>query len=359
MKKNVAVIGCGNISDIYLSNMTNLFDNVNVYAVCDLDELKACEKAEKYNTKMMSFDEILSDKNIDIVLNLTTPFSHYDICKKTILAKKNIYVEKPLSISYSEGKELVDLAEQNNVLIGCAPDTFMGAGIHTARKIIDDGLIGEIMGATAFMVCPGHESWHPSPEFYYKVGGGPLFDMGPYYITALINLIGSVKSVAGMANCLRKQRKITSQPKYGEIIDVEVATHVNALMKFKNGAIGNMITSFDVYGSKLPKIEIYGTKGSVIVPDPNTFGGEVLLRQNFDNEFQTYPLINRFSDNSRGLGVSDMAECLISGSRENCANGALALHVLEIMEKILLSSEFKKEIELETTCNRPRISPVL
>ncbi len=359
MKKNVAVVGCGNISDIYLSNMTGVFDNVNVYAVCDLDELKAREKAEKYNTKVMSFDEILSDKNIDIVLNLTTPFSHYDICKKTILAKKNIYVEKPLSISYSEGKELVDLAQQNDVLIGCAPDTFMGAGIHTARKIIDDGLIGEIAGATAFMVCPGHENWHPSPEFYYKVGGGPLFDMGPYYITALIYLIGSVKSVAGMGNCLRKQRKITSQPKYGEIIDVEVATHVNALMKFKNDAVGNMITSFDVYGSKLPKIEIHGTKGSVIVPDPNTFGGEVLLRQNFDNEFQTYPLINRFSDNSRGLGVSDMAECLISGSRENCANGALALHVLEIMEKILLSSEFKKEIELETTCNRPRISPVL
>ena len=237
MKKNVAVVGCGNISDIYLSNMTGVFDNVNVYAVCDLDELKSREKAEKYNTKVMSFDEILSDKNIDIVLNLTTPFSHYDICKKTILAKKNIYVEKPLSISYSEGKELVDLAQQNDVLIGCAPDTFMGAGIHTARKIIDDGLIGEIMGATAFMVCPGHESCHPSPEFYYKVGGGPLFDMGPYYITALINLIGSVKSVAGMANCLRKQRKITSQPKYGEIIDAEVATHVNALMKFKNGAI--------------------------------------------------------------------------------------------------------------------------
>lgn len=359
MKKNVAVIGCGNISDIYLSNLTNLFDNVNVYAVCDLDEHKVREKAEKYNTRIMSFDEILSDKDIDIVLNLTTPFSHYDICKKTILAKKNIYVEKPLSVKYSEGKELVELAQQNNVLIGCAPDTFMGAGIHTARKIIDDGLIGEIIGATAFMVCPGHESWHPSPEFYYKAGGGPLFDMGPYYITALINMLGSVKSVAGMASCLRKQRKITSKPKYGEMIDVEVDTHVNALLRFENGAIGNMITSFDVYGSVLPKIEIYGTKGSIVVPDPNTFGGDVLLKQSFDNEFHSYPLINRFSENSRGLGVSDMAQCLINNSSENCANGILALHVLEIMEKILLSSELKQEIELETTCNRPKISTVL
>lgn len=359
MKKNVAVVGCGNISDIYLSNMTKVFDNLNVYAVCDLDEYKAAEKAEKYDTKVMAFDEILSDENVDIVLNLTTPFSHYEVCKKVILAKKNIYVEKPLSVTYSEGKELIKLANRNNVLIGCAPDTFMGAGIHTARKIIDDGLIGEIVGATAFMVCSGHESWHPSPEFYYKVGGGPLFDMGPYYITALVNLIGSVASVAGMTNCLRKQRKITSKPKYGEIIDVEVETHVNALLKFKNGAIGNVITSFDVFGSKLPRIEIYGTKGSVLVPDPNHFDGEVLLKQNFDKEFHTYPLINRFSGNCRGLGVSDMAECLLDGSGENCANGLLALHVLEIMEKILLSSELKKEIELETTCNRPRISPLL
>ncbi len=359
MKKNIAIVGCGNISEIYLSNLTNVFDNVNVYAVCDLDDSKVMEKAKKYNAKKMSFEEILSDKNIDIVLNLTTPFSHYDICKKTILAKKNIYVEKPLSLTYSEGKELVELAQQNHVLIGCAPDTFMGAGIHTARKIIDDGLIGEIVGATAFMVCPGHESWHPAPEFYYKVGGGPLFDMGPYYLTALINLIGCVKSVAGMSNCLRKQRTITSEPKYGEVMDVEVSTHVNALLRFENNAVGNLITSFDVYGSKLPRIEIYGTKGSVIVPDPNEFGGEVLLKQVFDNDFHTYPLLNRFSVNSRGLGVSDMAECLINGSQDNCANGLLALHVLEIMEKILLSSDLKKELELETICKRPGISPVL
>ena len=359
MKKNVAVVGCGNISGIYLSNLTNVFENVCVYAVCDLDAEKATEKSQEYNAKIMDFDEILNDENIDIVLNLTTPFSHYPICKKVIEAGKSIYVEKPLSITYEEGKELVSLAEKHNVLLGCAPDTFMGAGIHTARKAIDDGLIGDIIGASAFMICPGHELWHPAPEFYYKRGGGPLFDMGPYYITALINLIGPVKSVMGMSSCKRKQRTITSKPKYGQVMDVEVDTHVNGLLKFENGAIGNIIMSFDVYGSKLPRIEIYGTKGSLIVPDPNYFGGEVLLKQSFDKEFHACPLINRYSENSRGLGVSDMAYCLMNNSTNNSANGKLALHVLEIMEKILESSDSHREIELNSSCERPAISQIL
>ena len=179
---------------------------MRVYAVCDLDAEKATEKSKQYNVKRMDFNEILQDEKVDIVLNITTPFSHYDICKKCIEAGKNVYVEKPLSLTYEEGAALVTLARKNHVLLGCAPDTFMGAGIHTARKIIDDGCIGEIIGAAAFMVCPGHESWHPSPEFYYKRGGGPLFDMGPYYLTALVNLVGPVKSVMGMTNCKRKQR---------------------------------------------------------------------------------------------------------------------------------------------------------
>lgn len=359
MIKNVAVIGCGNISDIYLTNLTNTFDNVCVYTVCDLDESKANEKADKYNTKVMTLDEILQDDKIDIVLNITTPFHHYEVCKKALEQKKSVYVEKPLSITYKEGAELVELAKKNKVLLGCAPDTFMGAGIHTARKIIDDGLIGEIIGASAFMVCPGHENWHPSPEFYYKRGGGPLFDMGPYYLTALINLVGPVKRVMGMTNCMRQQRLITSKPKHGQIVDVEVATHINGLLRFSNGAIGNIIMSFDVYGSTLPRIEIYGTKGTLIVPDPNTFGGEILLKQNFDKEFHTYPLINRFSENSRGIGISDMAYCLISNSSENCASGNLALHVLEIMEKIQESNDIHKEIDLLSFCERPKISPVI
>ncbi|MBQ4086930.1 MAG: Gfo/Idh/MocA family oxidoreductase [Clostridia bacterium] len=357
--KNVAIVGCGNISEIYLKNLTETFQNVCVYAVCDLDEAKVQEKSEKYGAKIMTLEEILKDDAVDIVLNITTPAYHFAICKQGIEVKKSVYVEKPLSLTVAEGKELVELAEKNGVLLGCAPDTFMGAGIHTARKIIDDGLIGDMIGATAFMVCPGHESWHPAPEFYYQTGGGPLFDMGPYYITALINLLGAVKFVYGMANCVRKQRMITSQPQKGKMMDVEVATHVNGLLQFENGAVGNLMMSFDVYGSQLPRIEVYGTKGSVIVPDPNTFGGDVLLKQSFDKEFHTVPLINRYSANSRGLGVSDMAYCMENDSKENCASGTLALHVLEIMENILKSSKVKKELELTTTCVRPGISPIV
>ena len=352
--KNVAIVGCGNISEIYLTNLTNMFDNVCVYAVCDLDASRAQEKAEKYNTKIMTLDEILSDENVDIVLNITTPPTHYSLCKQIILAKKSVYVEKPLSLTFEQGKELVKLAKENNVLLGCAPDTFMGAGVSTARKLIADGLIGDIIGATAFMVCPGHESWHPGPEFYYQVGGGPMFDMGPYYLTALISLLGPAKSVSGMVNCVRKKRLITSQPKAGTWMDVEVPTHVNGLLRFENGAIGNIITSFDVYASDLPRIEIYGTKGSIYVPDPNCFDGEVKLKQYFDDSFKVFPLLTPYSKNSRGMGVSDMAYCLENGLSENCASGNLALHVLEIMEKIHTSNDQHQELELESTCQKPR-----
>ena len=302
---------------------------------------------------------MLQDPEVDIMLNITQPMYHYELCKQMLEAKKNVYVEKPLSLTYAEGKELVELAEKNGVLLGCAPDTFMGAGIHTARKIIDEGFIGDIIGATAFMTTAGHESWHPDPEFYYQIGGGPLFDMGPYYITAFLNLLGPVESVMGMSNCIRKQRMITSEPKNGQMIDVEVDTHINGLLRFQNGAVGNLMMTFDVYGSHLPRIEVYGTKGSMIVPDPNTFGGEVLIKQSFDTEFHAFPLLNKYSANSRGLGLSDMAYCLEHGTKNNCASGKQALHVLEIMENILKSNAEHKELSIESSYTRPDYSPVV
>lgn len=348
-KMNVAVVGCGNISDIYLKNLTENQEDVTVYAVCDLDAQKAQAAKEKYKIeKILTFDEILQDRDIDIVLNLTTPHLHYELCKKVITANKHVYVEKPLSLHYEEGKELLELAEKHNVFIGCAPDTFMGAGIQTAKKIKEDNLLGELVGASAFMVCAGHESWHPNPAFYYQKGGGPMFDMGPYYLTALVHLLGSVRSVSGMANCIRTQRKITSKEQYGNIIDVEVPTHVNGLLRFENGAVGNIITSFDVYGSVLPRIEIYGTKGSMIVPDPNGFGGEVLIKQYFDTEFQSYPLISPLSVNSRGIGVIDMAKRIKNGETFCTANGKTALHVLEIMEGFHKSNDTGKEWSMES-----------
>ena len=247
-KVNVAVVGCGNISGIYLENLTKRFHNVQVYAVSDLIAENAKTKSELYGiAKILTFEEIIADPNVEIVLNLTTPPTHYSLCRRALEAGKHVYVEKPLSLTYAEGKALVSLAEERGLLLGCAPDTFLGAGQQTCRRIIEEGLLGDIIGATAFMVCHGHESWHPGPEFYYKKGGGPMFDMGPYYLTALVNMMGPVEWVSGMTAISVPTRTITSQPKYGQVIDVEVPTHVNGLLRFANGAIGNIITSFDVW----------------------------------------------------------------------------------------------------------------
>lgn len=331
MKKiNVGVIGCGKISGIYFTNLAKTFDNTNVYACADLIEETAKKAAEEWNLKVMSVDEMLACDDIQIILNITTPQSHYSICKLALEAGKHVYVEKPLSLSIEEGTELVALAKEKGLLLGCAPDTFMGAAIQTCRKIIDDGFIGTPIGATAFMLCRGHESWHPAPEFYYKKGGGPMFDMGPYYLTAMINLLGGVREVFGMNAISFPTRTITSEALNGTIIDVEVPTHVAGIMRFDNGAIGTIITSFDVTASKLPKIEIYGSKGTLVVPDPNCFGEEIFLATR-DGEFKSMPFTHIYAENSRGLGVADMAQCIIDGATDNKASGELANHVLEIM----------------------------
>ena len=361
MKKlNVAIVGCGNISSIYLENLTGRFQNVDVYAVSDLVEEKAKSQAEKYGVeRIMSFDEILADPNVDIILNITTPQTHYSLCKAALLAGKHVYVEKPLSLKFQEGLELVELAKEKNLLIGCAPDTFLGAGIQTCRRIIDMGIIGQVTGCTAFMTCHGHESWHPDPEFYYKKGGGPMFDMGPYYLTALVNLLGPVEYVAGMTSMATPTRTITSQPKNGTVIDVEVPTHVNGLLRFENGAVGSILTSFDVWDSTLPRIEVYGTRGAMIVPDPNGFDGPVLVKQAFDDGFKPWPVMTRNSVNSRGIGLSDMADRILNGRESHRASGDIALHVLEIMEAIHVSSDEKTQVKLKSTCEKPEKMPIV
>lgn len=330
-KVKVGVVGCGNISPIYLENLTNKFDNTEVYAVADLKRDLAERAAMKWSVpNVMTFEEMVEDKNIQLILNLTTPKSHYELCKRALLAGKNVYVEKPLSLDFKDGCDLVETARKRNLLLGGAPDTFMGAGIQTALQLIKRGEIGKTTGASAFMVCHGHESWHPDPEFYYKKGGGPLFDMGPYYLTALVTLMGRVREVFGMSNMAFEERTITSEPKSGTKIEVEVPTHVCALLRFENNGVGNLITSFDVWDSDLPRIEIYGTEGTLSVPDPNTFGGPLKMAKNDGKGFREIEIDLPFADNSRGIGVSDMADCLLTGGVPK-AGGDLANHVLEIM----------------------------
>ena len=340
MKKiRTGVLGCGNISSIYFENLTRKFDNVEVYACSDLIRERAENAAAKYFIpQIMSFEEMLEDESIRLILNITTPQSHYDLTKRALIAGKHVYVEKPLALTFEEGCELVEIARDKRLLLGGAPDTFLGAGIQTCAGLINEGVIGEIVGANAFMVCHGHESWHPAPEFYYKKGGGPLFDMGPYYITALVHLMGRVTEVTGMSHKAFSQRTITSSPKLGEVIDVEVPTHVSGLMRFSNGSVAHLLTSFDVWESVLPRIEIYGTKGSLLVPDPNTFGGPVKLALNDGNGYRDVPVTLPFNENSRGIGLSDLARCISEGGKPK-AGSDLTNHVLEIMCAIDSSDE--------------------
>ena len=344
----VGVVGCGAISNIYLENLTHTFGNTCVEAVCDLDSEKTEKAAQKYGIeKIYTLEQMLADDEIKIIVNLTTPKSHYSICKMALQAGKHVYVEKPLCVEFEEGLELVKIANDKDLLIGAAPDTFLGAGIQTCVNIINDGRIGKVTSVTAFMMCPGHESWHPDPEFYYEKGGGPMFDMGPYYLTALVNMIGPVEIVSGLTGMAFKERTITSEKKNGKKVKVEVPTHVNGLMKFKNGAIGNIITSFDVFGHHLPRIEVHGTKGSLSVPDPNCFGGPVKLKSG-RGDWEDIELELPYSENSRGLGVSDMVRAIEVGEI-NRANGRVALHVLELMHGFHWAADEGKNYKLTTT----------
>jgi predicted dehydrogenase len=357
-KIKIGVVGCGNISGIYFENLTKTFVNTEVYACSDVIEERALKAAETYNIPhVFSTEQLLDCKEIQIVVNLTVPKLHYEVCKQALLAGKHVYVEKPLSLTKEQGNELLKLSREKNLLLGGAPDTFLGGGLQTCRKLIDDGFIGTPVAATAFMTCHGHESWHPDPEFYYQVGGGPMFDMGPYYLTALVSLLGEAKTVCGMTKVSFPQRTITSDKKFGKIVNVEVPTHVAGTIEFKSGAIATMITSFDIWSSTLPRIEIYGSLGTLIVPDPNTFGGPVLLKTAHGDGFKEIPLTHIYAENSRGLGVSDMTNCIETGEKPR-AGVELTNHVLEIMHAFHISSDTKKYVELETSCEAPRPLPL-
>lgn len=348
----IAIVGCGNISGIYFENLTKS-DAVKVKTCCDLDTEKAREKAEAYGCEAKSLDEALADPEIGLVLNLTTPQGHFPIAKKALEAGKHVYGEKPLCLTVQEGQEILKLAREKNLRVGNAPDTFLGGGFQTCQKLMADGWIGEPVGFEAFMLCPGHESWHPAPEFYYQKGGGPLFDMGPYYLTALVFLLGPVEKVFGFHRISFPERTITSAPKYGQKVVVETATHICALLQFANGAIGNITTSFDVKGSQHPPIQIHGKAGSLLVPDPNGFGGPVsICSPRSERAFQEVPLTHANHANHRGLGVVDMVRA-IEANRPHRANGDLSLHVLEIMEAILASGETGNPVELKTRCEKP------
>lgn len=352
----IGIIGCGNISGIYFK-AGKTFQILDIVACADLDLERAKAKAAEHGVpKACTVSELLADPEIQIVVNLTIPNAHYSVCKAALEAGKHVHVEKPLSITREEGRELLQIAQAKGLRVGAAPDTFLGGGLQTCRKLIDDGWIGEPIGATAFMLCHGHESWHPDPEFYYKLGGGPMFDMGPYYLTALISLLGPISRVTGSTRITFPERTITSAPKYGTKVTVDTPTHIAGIMDFASGAIGTILTSFDVWASQLPNIEIYGSAGSLRVPDPNGFGGPVFVRRAGAGEWSEAPLSHGYADNSRGIGVADMAYAIRSG-RPHRANGALAYHVLEAMHGFHEASEQGRHYQMQSKVERPAPLP--
>ncbi|WP_040951292.1 Gfo/Idh/MocA family protein [Gorillibacterium massiliense] len=357
-KVKVGIVGCGKISGIYMENI-NKFEILELAACADIDRARAEEQAARYGVPAVcTTEEMLQNPDIEIIINLTIPALHASICLAALHAGKHVYVEKPLAITREEGKQVLALAKEKGLLVGSAPETFFGSGIQTALSLIENGAIGKPVGATAFMMSRGHENWHPDPEFYYALGGGPMFDMGPYYLTALVQLLGPIRRIAGMTGKALEQRTITSEKKYGNKISVQVPTHVAGTLEFEQGAIATLIMSFDIFGgSDLPHIEIYGTEGTLRVPDPNGFGGPVLLRRIGEKDWGEQPLLPGYKENTRGIGPADMAYALQSG-RPHRASGELAYHVLEAMWAFHDSSDNGAYHEMISRCNRPASLPL-
>ncbi len=350
-KVGIGIIGCGNISGAYLKAMAS-FPILDIRGVADMNADMAKSRAEEFNLRARGVEDLLCDPEIEIIVNLTVPKAHVEVALRSLDAGKHTYSEKPLGVTFAEGKRLADAAKAKNLRIGAAPDTFLGGSHQTARTLIDQGVLGKPVGGTATFMCPGHERWHPNPAFYYETGGGPMLDMGPYYVTDLVNLFGPVAKVAGFAFSPRKERIITSEPRNGEVIPVEIATHVTGAMAFENGAIVQIGMSFDVAGHRHVPLELYGTEGTLIVPDPNYFGGDVELLKK-GGEFEHQDLTSPYSDgNYRSIGVADMAHAIRS-NRPHRANGDLALHVLEVMEAFQSASDTGTTIAITTPVDRP------
>lgn len=345
----IGIIGCGNISKAYFPGGEKA-PNVRVKSCADIVLEAAQARAEEYGVEAQTVDEMLADPEIELVVNITIPQAHKDIAIRTLEAGKHTYSEKPLALSVADGEAILAAGTKAGLRVGCAPDTFLGAGIQTSIKCINDGMIGQPFGGAVHLLCPGHESWHPNPGFYYLEGGGPMLDMGPYYITALVNMLGPVKQVCGFATQAFDERTCTCEARYGEVLPVEVPTHYSASLQFHSGAVINIQMSFDTRAATMTPFQIWGTKGSMTVTDPNQFKGNPRVFTTSDGEWRDIP--KQFAENARMYGVVDMVEA-IRKNRPHRVSGELALHVLEVMLACRKSSEEHSFITIKNQCEKP------
>lgn len=351
-KTGVGIIGVGNISGIYLENLSRSIECEVVFCA-DLDAERAKTVAEKHHiAKSGRPEQLLADPDVEVVLNLTVPNAHFEVAHSAIEAGKHVYNEKPLSVNFDQARSLLAAADAKGLRVGCAPDTFFGAAHQACRAFIDSGKLGVIAGAQAFMMGGGHENWHPNPEFFYKPGGGPMLDMGPYYLTALVNLLGPIRRGAGFTRITSPTRTITSEPHRGQSISVETPTHIAGTFEFVAGPIAQMTLSFDVPVHFLPHILIFGSEGTLQVSDPNGFGGDPSFCRKGSEVWESIPMGNQYVLNSRGVGLMDMINAL-KDNRPHRASGALALHVLEAMLTPEKASTTGQDVVFETTTLRP------
>ncbi len=358
----VGIIGCGNISTTYFS-LSPLFKGLKILACADLNVQAAQARAEEYGVKAQTIDELLANDEIDVIVNLTIPDAHFPVSKAILEAGKHVYSEKPLVLTLEQGEELRSIAKAKNLSVGCAPDTFLGGAHQLARKYVDEGGIGRITSGACYVMSPGMEMWHPNPDFFFLPGGGPILDLGPYYIANLINLIGPVKRVGAMTSMASETRTITSQPRSGETIPVKTPTTIQAILEFVSGATVTLTASWDVWSHRHANMELYGTDGSLYVPDPNFFGG-VVEASGRDKEIKPleawdhpFGISNQESPqgpraNYRTAGLADMAMAIIEGRDARCSLDR-TLHGVDVMTSILKSGEEGRFIDLTTTCTQP------
>ena len=349
---NVALVGCGNISTQYLNNLPKL-PNLTLASVSDVVDAAAQKVSAERGVPVRAIGDVLADDAVDVVLNLTTPQAHAPLTIDALQAGKHVYLEKPFATTLADAEAMVAAAQATNRRIGSAPDTVLGTGIQTARKLIDDGEIGTPVAATAFMMAAGHEAWHPNPAFYYLTGGGPLLDMGVYYLTALVTLLGPIEAVAGMGSRTRTERLVPDgAPRAGETLTVEVDTYVTASLRHTAGAISTLIVSFDTQASQLPRIEVYGTSASLSVPDPNQFANPVGIARTRNGKFEPVQDLAGYVDAGRGFGLSDMVRS-IGMQTPHRQSAELGFHVNEVMERVLESISTRTFVDVISTCQRP------
>lgn len=350
----VAFIGVGSISRIYLENITKVFKGLEITGVCDLIPERAYHAKETYKLPRVYADmhEAFRDPQVDIILNLTRPYQHFEVTRLALEHGKHVYTEKPLGITLEEADTLVKLAGEKGLMLGGAPDTFLGAGLQSCRKYIDAGLIGDPVGAAAFMICRGHETWHPDPDFYYQPGGGPMLDMGPYYVTALTSLLGRVGRLVAAGKRTFDQRMITSQPHAGTVVDVRVNTYTTGILQFDSGVIGTLFTTFDAYYPTQARLEIYGSEGTLILPDPNFFGGPIQIFRPESKKYDELPLLFDYETDSRSLGLADMAKALRDGREARCGVQQIH-HVVDILTGFDRSAAQGAWVDMKTPYHRP------